>query len=673
MRKDREDMVKKLALAYQTGWEYMPGSEEAGSVLTDIFLSMEEKNQKRFDRIWERQELAFLTVVPETQEEKKRLETELSVRAFGENDGRQLESGTKAYTVSEDGETLYFYTLSPIKLTTAKLICSIYCMGLFAWLCYEKGDDMPVSFFQPSERELSHPVFTWKFQGLCDGHTEFTFIMLWDKPVEDCDVLPGKWTFSDGQNSYPAKYRKNESVFLLEGDCPEFKNNLEGSSYELRMELFTGEELSRDWVRAINGNLTLKEKEEWIKPEICLTDAGAASYLHARPFGGELAPASYFYVSCDRAAARRGGQITLLFLESFEIEEKLPEEVSAEQKKLFRKYPWMQAAERVKECRPEKTSWEYFNGSYWSALPGSEDWKTGCDPEHAGERSCCFQRPQDMQPCMIDGSEHFYLRFCLNSVINAYALYYKKYIPVLENIRFMIGERIWKPVEKNVPKLLETMEKKVYLGFDRDITPEHCWYIGGKSYCFQPEQIRGYGTRFGKKAYWAELREEEEMVTLLPNYVRVLQELPEQETDTGPGRLPKDTLFYLETDQGILEAASLSDARFDKAGAPVQEIRKNIENYFAHFGRLLTPKDLEFLLQERYPYFRVRGCLFHRENRELEIELEIIYRNFDREETVIERLAEIEEWLGMTFRQMGAIWLQGISVHCTLHDKKQDG
>jgi len=39
--------VKKLALSYNTGWEYLPESEEAGSILTDIFLEMELENKRR--------------------------------------------------------------------------------------------------------------------------------------------------------------------------------------------------------------------------------------------------------------------------------------------------------------------------------------------------------------------------------------------------------------------------------------------------------------------------------------------------------------------------------------------------------------------------------------------------------------------------------------------------
>ncbi len=47
MRTYWEERIKKLALAFNTGWEYRPGEEEAGSVIADSFLDMMDENWKR--------------------------------------------------------------------------------------------------------------------------------------------------------------------------------------------------------------------------------------------------------------------------------------------------------------------------------------------------------------------------------------------------------------------------------------------------------------------------------------------------------------------------------------------------------------------------------------------------------------------------------------------------
>ena len=95
MRENWQVQVKKLALAYGTGWEYIPGSEEAGSVLTDIFLEMEERNRKRYEKIWQRQELAFLQAVPECGEKQGGLSGALLVRAAGGEHARWVEEGAE--------------------------------------------------------------------------------------------------------------------------------------------------------------------------------------------------------------------------------------------------------------------------------------------------------------------------------------------------------------------------------------------------------------------------------------------------------------------------------------------------------------------------------------------------------------------------------------------------
>lgn len=679
-RKDWQIRIKKLALSYGTGWEYLPESREAGSVLTDIFLDMELENQNRFGRIWEKQEREFLSIVPEAREEPRRLETALSVKAAGENDGRWLEADTRVYTMTEQGSLLGFRTVSPLRLTAAGLRWVIRRRGLWAWLCYQEGDTFPVSLSAAGDRVLAHPVFRWRFKGLCDGHDSFFFAVEFQETVNPETELSGTWTVSDGRNSYPGVWQQSSAGMYLTGESPAFAENLEGGIYELRLELSMEETLPEEWLRALAGSIVLREEAASPEPELCLTEIGPGGSDRVLPFGNEPETAACFYLACDRAAGGAPGELTLQFAEEYETEEKCPEPEPKEHSKLYRKYPWLRRTEQMQEWRAEETLWEYFNGRIWCALPGSGDWNTGCRPEEPGERLYRFSIPKDISPCSVEGEEHIYLRLRVTKAEGAYAPYYRKRIPVLKGIRFRTEERVLEPKERDVPDIREAGEKKVYLGFDREILPDNCWYTGNGWRRFEPEQIKGRGKRFGKEAFWVELPvEAEELTALLPNYAVVRQEVKEtkeaEETketeemkEAEPGQFPEKTVFYVESgEMGVLDAVSVTDARYDRAGAPIQEEKESAGHFFSHFGRMLTIADLEQMLRERYPFFRAEDWAFCPEQGELEVRLAMLPQ---AEEGTEGRLQEVSGWLSGAVRRMGAVWLQGVKVKCILSEEK---
>lgn len=674
MEKGWQIRVKKLALAYETGWEYQPESEEPGSVLTDIFLEMEEKNRRQLKNIWEKHELAFLKVVPKREKEPRKLKAALSVKTPDAGDGKRLDAGARVYTMTEDGALLNFRTVASLQLTTARLRWVICRSGLCAWQCYGEGDAFPILLEKAQERELAHPVFCWRFRGICDGHRAFSFVADFGEEADLSVVPPGNWTVSDGRNAYPAEWTLAEGRRLLSGECPAFAQNLEGMRYELRMEIPAEEllkeprkeSLTEEWLRALTGSLVLKEKEETLKPERCLTENGSGSSRRTLPFGREPEPASCFYLACDRAAAGAQGELVLRFSESYETEERLPEPEPEEFEKQYKKYPWMRRAEKVQEWKAEETVWEYFDGSMWCILPGSENWRIGCQAENGRERSLRFAVPGDMQPCAVDGEEHLYLRLRIERVQGAYAVYYRKQIPVLENIRFCVGERSFRPEEADLPDVREAPDCSIYLGFDREVTCDNRWYTGGVGRSFTTEQIKGPGLRYGKKAYWVELPEDvEEIDAMLPNYVEICQETAE-DGESIKQRIPEKTVYYVEADEmGSLDAVSISEAHYDESGAPVQSETDAALHYFQHFGRLLTPMDLKLLLKERYPFLKLGSCLYRQEDNELEVTL------IQLDEKGEVNLSEIRAWLRNALRQTGALWLQDAEVKCILQDKEQ--
>ncbi|MCM1057189.1 MAG: hypothetical protein NC517_06230 [Firmicutes bacterium] len=665
-KKDWQIRLKKLALSYETGWEYLPESKEAGSVLTDIFLDMELENQKRFDRIWEKQERAFLSAVPETKEEPGRLQTALWVKATGENDGQWIEADTRAYTVTGQGALVGFRTVFPLRLTAAGLRWIIRRRGLLTWLCYQEGDAFPVSLSLSPDRVLARPMFRWRFRRLCDGHASFLYTVEFREGASPETKPPGTWTISDGRNSYPAVWQQSSGGASLAGECPGFAGNLEGEVYELRLELSAEETLPEEWLKALTGHIILREEAASLEPELCLTETGPGGSDRVLPFGREPETASCFYLACDRAAAGASGELTLQLTEEYETEEKNPEPEPKEYRKLYKKYPWLRQTEQVQEWRAEETLWEYFNGRMWRALPGSGDWNTGCGLEEPGERQYRFFIPEDISPCSVEGEEHLYLRLRVAGVRGAYSPYYRKQIPVLKGIRFLTQGHMFEPEERETPDICEAGKESVYLGFDREVLPDNCWYNGKDPIRFGPEQIKGQGERYGKKAYWIEMSvEEEELAAFLPNHTAVRQDGAET-TEAGPEQFPEGTVFYVETGKmGVLDGVSVSGAQYDREGAPIRDERETAAHFFSHYGRLLTVTDLELLLQERYPFFAVETYAFCGEKDEPEIRVVMVSRT---EEGTEGRLQEVSGWLSTTLRRLGPPWLQKAKVKCSLSD-----
>lgn len=670
-----EGTVRKLAAAYETGWEYVPGGEEPGSVLMDIFLEMAEGNQARFNRIWEKQELAFLQAVSGERAKPGGGRGALLVSVSGEEDGRWLKEGTPAYASPETGEMVRFLTAASVRLTSARLKYAIYHKGLSAWLAYEQGARERLLLFQPVGEALCRPVFGWWFSGAGDGQKEFDFRVDFGRKDFPGKLPGGKWSVSDEENEYELKLQWGDSGFLLRGDTPDFAHNLSGKQYEIKLEFLPGEEPGEEWLDILSGGFILRKEAEEREPDLCLTDFGAGGGGKIRPFGDGLEEASCCYFACDRILAGGEKAIAFKFRESFEIEEKLPEPPLEELKKYYKKYPWMRSSDTVQEWQAEDTVWEYFNGNLWKTLPGSEAWHTLLSVEEAGDKTCEWKRPSDMKACSVEGEEHFYIRLRLGKTRGAYAPYYRKAIPVFENIRFSAEECHMEPLRKLLPELILSREEKMYLGFDRAVASGNRWYTGDACISFDSGQIKGADVLMGKEAFWVELsgKEARNPACFLPNYVPICQVL-EERAEHEELRIEEGTEFFLEpSDMGMLEAVCPREIRCGTGGAPILLERQAAEHFFSHFGRMLTPMDVESMLQERYPYLKVDGCVFQREHRTLNLELELLEegaksRTEELCEEMRERLPEIEEWLEGTVSGCGALWMRNCRVRCKLRN-----
>ncbi len=677
MRWNPETRIKKLALAYHTGWEYTPGSREAGSVLTDLFVEMMRNNQRRYEGIWEKHRQEFLSVIPPQKRKGRRLKAGLSVRASGESHGKRISRQTQSYMTTNEGRILRFALQEELLLTAARLTCAVYQKGLCAWLTYEGGrgrvaDAFEIPLFQAAGTELGHPVFRWKFPDLCNGKASVCYTVEFvSREIKGPDLeeqaLPGCWTVSDGVNTCPLEWTQSGDGCRIQGLTPDFARNLEETVYELCLEIPAEEPLPASWLKVLCQGIVLKEEQVCRELALCLTAEGACSGERLLPFTDVPEPGACCYLACDGAGALKGREATLLFSERFETEEKLPPPVPKEYQKLYRKYPWLQTSESLQEWSVRETVWEYFDGSLWRELPGSREWKTGCGPGESGERKFSWVVPGDMRPCSVEGEKHFYIRLRAVRVDHAYAACYRKVIPVLEHVRLETPKRRIEPAGWELPDVSEAEHDRMLLGFDREINCDNRWYTGSESLAFSAEQIRGRAVRFGREAFWVELESREPVVlpALYANYVEVLELLEEEEQKPSGMELPAGTAFHVQTGNlGILDALSVYDARYDGRGTVLWEEEQWRESYPVCFGRVVSVMDVDLLLQKSYPDIKVFWYGYKERDRELTLVLE---HSGDRE-TLRRLLPEIREWLEETLHQMGLLWLKDCHVICLEKD-----
>ncbi len=679
----KSSRIKKLAFDYGTGWEYLPGTKEAGSVLMDAFLDMMEENYLRFAAVWDRQELEFLHVVPDCGEEPGLWKGALSVKASEEDDGKLLPGGTEVCMVPKEGGLIWFVLPSPLKLTNAALECAFYQKGLFAWSALLDGGRM--ALFSAAGSPAVHPVFCWRASNLCNGLGECRFLTGIPPKLQG-----GTWSISDGIHTYPLQCGSGEGGVVLCGETPEFSGNLEEGEYEVRLELEDPEAAqAAEEIKALaslSGDLTLWEPGARREAEFCITEDGATDGRKVYPFGRSPEASLCCYIACDEILAREAEEIFLYFVEDGEREENLPPEKPKGYEKFSRKYRWLGQMEmlledrtKVWEWKPLKTVWEYFNGNMWRPLPGSMDWQTGCiDVGETGLlRSLSWKRPRDMRPCTIEGEKRMFLRLRLLEAPNAYAAYYRKYIPVLEDICFSAGERKRVLKAEAVPDLSFGDSGKMYLGFDREITADNRWYLEydekrGVDLSFAKEQILGWGMRFGRRAFWVEMADPgpreypENGIRLFPNYAEIEQNLCIPGEEEGPPRgdgsggndAGKEAaalaggVFQVDTEAGMRSAVPVTDF-FRKGRTSFGGGKEGKENRFGRFDRIVTVADMETLIREVSLHRQVYSCqLLGEKDLIVEVSGEMAPR--ERE--------ELQEWLEEALGRGGSIWLADCKV-----------
>lgn len=161
---------------------------------------------------------------------------------------------------------------------------------------------------------------------------------------------------------------------------------------------------------------------EELDPEKCLI------------FGTRISLLDECYIGHDSIFRQQGAEVTLRFRLACEehLAALVPWQEEAELKVIKRKPRTVQM--ETASTAPQRVTLEYFNGTGWRQLPGTEEWAGLFDGEHGGEYGIRFLCPEDWQPVVVGGYEQRALRIKVVQADNCYFQPCVHRVPRLEGI-----------------------------------------------------------------------------------------------------------------------------------------------------------------------------------------------------------------------------------------------
>lgn len=714
MNDDKLELLKKLAAAYGTGWEYREHDGEAGSVLAEVVLSLFELNEKRYEHIWEKQKREFLQLAPEPEAEASCLNGLAAVLTGDRRDGYILPVGSIFTAVTESSEILYFATQESIQLSAAVLERAYYETGGSVYRAYDREEQENLSFslFREEGEKVKSLKLHWSYKNLCNGlesvdwEAGFTGTGDLTEVYRFCaNPERTRITLTDGDTEYElmAVYDEDGEVEAREGngigedspgqfrlcaDTPDFARKLQETVYDICLEILDPHEGKKLSGLLMGLVLKLTERGKAWKPQLYLTDLLQTVGDVVLPFTEEPDSYACCYIGCDGAFARTDVDITIHFQESYRVEELLPEEKPEEYKKKMKKYAWMLPEDKVLDWCCTETIWEYYNGTGWRPLPGSSDWNTGCTKEDREVRNS-FKLPGDIQACVMEGEEHYYLRLRLVHVQDAYTRYYHKYIPVLKDVTFTCPPRHYEAEHRGNPGMdLEELSDRMYFAFSHKLPSRVCielthesservykgeWEIG-------PEKESGWKEMFGYYGYWVTVMQDmfsgmksgsveavrwqdgEKKRLILSglwcNPVKLRQIYMEGDIrERNPGEITEDMILTPVQDPDRILAIALENFYLAGDGSALPDPVKAAGHYFTGQGRVVNKGDLEKLLKERYSWIE-EVAITMMQNKQLTITLCGLIQSNKQEA----QQQEIQGWLESCLEQNGCWWLRECEI-----------
>lgn len=463
------EQLKEIYPYYTPEWRFSPEDPDPGTALFLIFAEMFGETIRRFNRVPDKNYLAFLNLLNLKALSSKPARGYLCFTlSAGTSDPVYIPEGTQVTAnASDGGQPVVFETERDIMLTPAALRAAFNVHGeedrigavasetlLDIKNPFKKGFTM----FDYQEENLQQHVFYLAQQDLFNVRAtallqiEIVNSLKQFKEKAICEKLADpayvEWSYGteDGWepfdhiacwgNLLDLEKRRSGQIALRE---------LEGNSSRW-IRCRVKERLNEQLADIDFNNLRLKAKyidcdeQGGLLPDRVYYNDIEVEAGGAYPFGEFFALYDNFYISCQEAFSKKGAMITLAFILKHHNKVMNNDNSSAIEWKMIMRKSDLEEPERPRVFIL-KTGWEYWNGQGWvklSCAAGAED--IFLHPA-AKEKVVTFTCPEDIAETMVGAQENYWIRARVLSIHNIYVPDGIYQAPWVENIRLQYEYR----------------------------------------------------------------------------------------------------------------------------------------------------------------------------------------------------------------------------------------
>ncbi|MFD2382060.1 baseplate J/gp47 family protein [Paenibacillus xanthanilyticus] len=462
--------MKETAPYYTPEWRFSPDDPDPGTALFHIAADMVQESRKRLDRAPNKHFIEFLNLLQTQLQPARPARTDVVFElSEGARESVWIPRGTQLTAPSPSGgEELIFETDRPLLVTPAKLLDVINISPLQDRIV-QAAEDYPnlvlsgrpeVSLFDTSSGvnlqehaiylrhddlfmathpaeltvQLVHAAKQYKLPELASwlAETEHLEWSYWSE---------GSWVVFDEVQAvgHALKLRKHAVRPVDELAV----GGVEGRWIRCKLrDTQDGENplLSRDLeVEALAVSASFDERRgvEGIPPTMMAFNDMELGAGGCYPFGEQFAPFAAFYMESQEAFGKREGTLTVRFRMTM-----TPNTLRVAPDPEIRWRMVMRRTELDKKDPPrvriQRVMWEYWNGSGWMRIPGTERYETLFGEMPEGEAVDCtltFECPRDLERTFVNAQYGFWIRARVTAVDNLYAPEMIYVSPYLEQIK----------------------------------------------------------------------------------------------------------------------------------------------------------------------------------------------------------------------------------------------
>ncbi|WP_090977955.1 baseplate J/gp47 family protein [Paenibacillus sp. CF384] len=448
--------MKETAPFYTPEWRFSPEDPDPGTALFYLAANMLQENAKRLNRTPEKNFIAFLNMLETKLQSARPARTHVVFRMNeGATEPVWIPRGTQLTGPSPSGgEELLFESERAMLVTPAKLtdVISIspaldaitlsaesyteklaegkgevplfqaaYGINLQEHAIYFREDDLFLATHPATIRvNLFHSAKKYKQPQLAAAMAD-TELLEWTYHSE------GEWIPFDDITSAGNTVSLHKTV--VRPIDPVEIGGIEGRYIRCKLKVMDAsanpllaQDLELDQL-SLTSAFDPNQGVDGIPPTMLIHNDMELSHDGFYPFGEHFAPYSTFYISCEEALCKRDGRLDL----SFRMKT-LPSALRTAPDPEIRWRMIMRRTELEKKDPPkiriQRVLWEYWNGSGWVRIPGSERYETLFSelPEHEDLNcSVSLHCPQDLEQTFVNAQFDYWIRVRVVAMDNFYA------------------------------------------------------------------------------------------------------------------------------------------------------------------------------------------------------------------------------------------------------------